>query len=49
MLLEPEELGLLRDVVELFKVFEFFSKTIQDQSYSTLNSLVLFHMEITER
>lgn len=46
LILSRSELALLGRLVEVLEVFNTFTKYIQGNSYPTLNSLLLFYMEI---
>lgn len=48
MILSRSELTLLGRIVEVLEVFNTFTKYIQGSSYPTLNSLILFYVEIKQ-
>lgn len=48
MILSRGEVTLLGKIVDVLEVFTTFTKYIQGNSYPTLNSLVLFYVEIKQ-
>lgn len=48
LILDRSQIALLGRIVEMLDVFNTFTKYIQGNSYPTLNSLVLFYVEIKE-
>ncbi|XP_055306784.1 uncharacterized protein LOC129571046 [Sitodiplosis mosellana] len=46
LILSRSELALLGRIVEVLEVFNTFTKYVQGNSYPTLNSLILFYVEI---
>lgn len=49
LILSRTEIGLLGRIVEVLDVFNTFTKYIQGNSYPTLNSLILFYVEIKQK
>lgn len=48
LILSRSEVTLLGQIVDVLEVFTTFTKYIQGNSYPTLNSLVLFYVEIKQ-